>query len=325
MKEKQICKNCGKEKIIHARRLCKSCYDNLYYNGLIDGVVAHKCKVDGCEKSARADGYCQRHYTQVWKYGKISEGNTNRSKMERNEIIKDIENNIAYIILYNSKQEEKERTIIDLEDIDKIKSYKWNCNKSSKFHVSTITKDGNLMLHRLIMNCTDDSLVVDHINHNPLDNRKCNLRICTNEENRKNNSLYNTNTTGIIGIYYIKKRNIWQSSITVNTKLLLLGEFNNKEDAIRERLKGEVYYMKEFAPQQHLYEEYGIDKNAEYEVKQYKPRKKGNEYGIKGVFKGSGNNKDKWKVEFKVDGKNIFLGHYDILEEAIAIRQAYKG
>jgi len=316
MKEKQICKNCGKEKIIHARGLCNSCYTSLYYKGLLGDNIP-KCKVDGCDRLIRANGYCQRHYNQLRNTGNILDINFNRTQLDYNEIIKC--DNHAEIILYNRNCYEKARALIDIEDIEKVKNYKWNCYDDLHIH------NDDIWLHRLIMNCTDDNLVVDHINHNPLDNRKCNLRICTTQENNMNNSLSISNTTGIIGIHYIKKRNSWQANITVKNKVIVLGEFNNKDDAIKERLKGEVYYMKEFAPQRHLYEEYGIDENAEYIVKQYTPKKKGNEYGVKGVFKGSGNNKAKWKVEFKVDGKHIYLGHYNTIEEAIQVRQAYQG
>jgi hypothetical protein len=208
--------------------------------------------------------------------------------------------------------------LIDIEDIDKIKEYKWNC--AEDLHVSS----GNVWLHRLLMNCIDENLVVDHINHNPLDNRKSNLRICTSQENRMNNSLPISNTTGIIGLYYNKRKNTWQPNITVNKKVITLGEFTDRDEAIKERLKAEVYYFKEFAPQKHLYEQYGIDENAEYEVKQWTPKKNGNKYGVKGVFPASGFSKGKWKVEFKDNGKNIYLGYYDTLEEAIKVRQEYK-
>lgn len=317
MKEKQICKNCGKEKIIHARELCKTCYDKLLYSGLIENVTIPKCKVDGCERYSRANGYCMRHYRQIRDSGKIKEINPNRTMLDKNEIIK--YKDYAEIILYDSNCYEKNRALIDIEDIEKIKDIKWNCAEDLHIH------NDDIWLHRLIMNCNDNNLVVDHINHNPLDNRKSNLRICTPQENGMNNSLSISNTTGIIGLYYNEKRNTWQPNITVNQKVIVLGEFNNKDDAIKERLKAEVYYMKEFAPQRHLYEQYGIDENAEYKVKQYTPRKKGNEYGVKGVFEASGTNKGKWKVEFSKNKKRIFLGVYDTLEKAIEVRQAYQG
>ena len=52
-------------------------------------------------------------------------------------------------------------------------------------------KDGlnNKKLHRIIMNCPDD-MVVDHIDHNPFNNMRSNLRICTYHQNQMNVSKY---------------------------------------------------------------------------------------------------------------------------------------
>lgn len=54
-------------------------------------------------------------------------------------------------------------------------------------------------IHRVIMNCPDEYMI-DHINHNTLDNRKCNLRIVTNSENQLNRVI--TSNTGEFGIHY---------------------------------------------------------------------------------------------------------------------------
>lgn len=318
MSKKHICKSCGKEKKIYSNGYCSPCFQKLFEDGLIETDIP-KCTVQGCRKLAIGNGYCSKHYHQIRRLGKILDNNPDRIYTDNNEIVIHDDKKYAEIILYNKDNYEKARAIIDLEDVDKIKNYKWNCEPN--LHVYS----GNTWLHRLIMNCTEESMVVDHINRNPLDNRKCNLRICTNQENGMNCSLGKDNTTGIVGLYYDNKKDLWRPNITVNQKVIGLGQFKNKDDAIKERLKAEVYYFGEFAPQRHLYKQYGIDENAEYEVKQYKPKKKGNKYGISGVFKGSGNNKDKWKVEFINNGKRVYLGFFNTLEEAIEVRQAYNG
>jgi len=64
------------------------------------------------------------------------------------------------------------------------------------------------------------------------------------------------NKTGITGVCIEKGK--YRSDITYNKKRIFLGYYNNLEDATVARLKAEKKYFKEFAPQKHLYKEYGI-------------------------------------------------------------------
>lgn len=81
------------------------------------------------------------------------------------------------------------KTIIDYEDYERLKSnnlLKWNAQKvGKKIYVSRSVKEKKVYLHRFIMNCPD-GFCIDHINGNPLDNRKQNLRICSFRENARN-------------------------------------------------------------------------------------------------------------------------------------------
>ena len=146
----------------------------------------------------------------------------------------------------------------DLEDYSKIKDYCWreyipkDCD-----HVTLRTRDResgkNIMMHHLVFekNC-------DHINRNPLDNRKSNLRPASFKENARNSSVAKNNTSGITGVTWNKRDSIWQARIGVDCKSKSLGYFNNKEDAIKARLNAENEYYGEFAPRRHLFKEYGI-------------------------------------------------------------------
>lgn len=142
----------------------------------------------------------------------------------------------------------------DLEDYDLIKDICWYEDKDGY----AVSKTYNLIkMHRLLTNCPNNK-VVDHINHNGLDNRKMNLRICTIQQNSQNLSLKINNKSGIIGVRQNIKYNIWTANITVNQKMIYLGTFKNKDDAIVARLKAEKEYFKEFAPQKHLFNKYNI-------------------------------------------------------------------
>lgn len=102
--------------------------------------------------------------------------------------------------------------------------------------------------HRLVINAPPDK-TVDHKNLNRADNRKKNLRVCERAENDRNRGVYATNTSGITGVHYDRKRAKWVASITYNSKRVFIGRYEYKEDAIMARLTKEVELFKEFAPQ----------------------------------------------------------------------------
>lgn len=115
---------------------------------------------------------------------------------------------------------------------------------------------GFIKLHRLITN--NQFKYVDHKNRNKTDNRKENLRECTRSQNGMNRDIYSNNKTGVTGVYYRKDNGKYSALIKDNGKQICLGAFINKEDAIKARLKAEAQYYGKFAPQKHLFEEYGI-------------------------------------------------------------------
>ena len=66
------------------------------------------------------------------------------------------------------------------------------------------------------------------------------------------------NTSGFIGVNFDKRCNRWFATIIVSGVYHCLGRFNNKEDAIKARLKGELQYLGDLSPQKHLFKEYEI-------------------------------------------------------------------
>ncbi len=83
---------------------------------------------------------------------------------------------------------------------------------------------------------------IDHINHNPDDNRIENLREVSNQENHKNLSRPRNNTSGHVGVHWCKKAKKWCASIQPNGKKIYLGYFKEKEDAVKAREEAEVKY-----------------------------------------------------------------------------------
>ena len=191
------------------------------------------CSVEGCNNKVHAKGLCGKHYAQFKRRGCIPE----RTQRNTNEIIE--YEDYAEIILYDKLGEEIARAIIDVECIDMVKNYKW-C-----FSDGYATNHQVGSLHRYIMNYPDD-MVVDHINRNPLDNRRENLRICTQQENQFNHSIQSNNTSGIPGVVWHKRNNKWIAQIQINGKQKYLGSFKSKEEAAEARRQAEIEYFGEY-------------------------------------------------------------------------------
>lgn len=135
-----------------------------------------------------------------------------------------IKRNILYIHLVNHLP-----TIIDSADYNKVKNYTWHYNKKGP---QTNINGSTLKLSRFILfgyNCFKEKKMVDHINHNVFDNRKCNLRSATNQENMFNR-LPTNGTSEFKGVTLNNSR--WVSRIVKN-KIINLGSFDTEIEAAK--------------------------------------------------------------------------------------------
>jgi len=163
-----------------------------------------------------------------------------------------IQNN--YVIGYINGKE----FYCDLEDYSQIKEYCWYIDNNG--YLSSRINNKLVRMHRFIMNFPNEH--VDHINHNKLDNRKSNLRLCDQQQNSANSNISKNNTSGYIGVTWSKKANKWMSQIKVNSKVIYLGIYYSVDDAVKARLEAEAKYYGEFAPQRNLFKQYNIDTNG---------------------------------------------------------------
>ncbi len=89
-------------------------------------------------------------------------------------------------------------------------------------------------MHRFIMNA-DITTLVDHKNRDTLDNRKCNLRLCTKSENMRNRAMSKNNQSGYKGVRYFpfgrRKTKFWKAQIVFNHKYIHIGYYHTKEEA----------------------------------------------------------------------------------------------
>jgi hypothetical protein len=146
--------------------------------------------------------------------------------------------------------------IVDDEDFEYLNQFKWHYveRKSNKQSYAGIQPSRKLsgprrtiVMHREIMNAPKGKHV-DHINHNTLDNRKKNLRICSCQENLRNKMINrNKNTSGFKGVSWNKQNSKWKAEITVSKKNIYIGYFINKIDAALAYDEKAKELFKEFA------------------------------------------------------------------------------
>ena len=145
------------------------------------------------------------------------------------------------------------RVKIDNDDLEKCSKLTWHYakNKDSKY-IQTRIKGKMIKLHRYIMNMNNSNLVVDHINRNPLDNRKSNLRICSYKENSFNKSIRVDNTSGIPGVSFHKTNKKWRAKIKYNNLTIHLGYFEDINEALINRRVAEEILFGEYSSNEKL-------------------------------------------------------------------------
>jgi len=150
-----------------------------------------------------------------------------------------IHDNVVSVSVLNNK----EHILLDLEDWENLKEYTFHIGSNG--YASCLYFGERKRMHQIIMK-TPIGKVTDHINGNRLDNRKSNLRICSQLENAHNSKISSINTSGTKGVYWDKSRNKWAAQIKYDYKAYGLGRFNNIEDAIQAREEAEIKYFGEF-------------------------------------------------------------------------------
>ena len=130
------------------------------------------------------------------------------------------------IQIFDKKKVLKAETIVDEEMYEELSKFKFTYGRYVRIKVDRKP----IPLHRYIMNYSGENFV-DHINGNPLDNRKLNLRITTPQQNGMNKQSRKNSTSEYIGVSFNKKQQKWRGSIVVDGKGLHLGSFDTEREA----------------------------------------------------------------------------------------------
>ncbi|MDR2923446.1 MAG: HNH endonuclease [Treponema sp.] len=134
-----------------------------------------------------------------------------------------------------------EKFIFDKEDYDKVKGHYWVVDKNgyikTKLSMRGRGKQITTSIQRIIMTPQKNE-VVDHINHNTLDNRKINLRICTGQQNSWNRKCK--------GYYFDNRTKTYRALIMHNGEKIHLGYFSTEAEAKSAREKAAIKYYGEY-------------------------------------------------------------------------------
>lgn len=169
--------------------------------------------------------------------GEISQGK-NVCGCQRREIISDDGSSIV-VRLYSFSEDSYFEITVDIEDCLKhVFPYFWH--KTNMGYVASRQGTGPIkLLHRVILS-PEKGEIIDHINGDPLDNRKCNIRVVDSTENNRNTRIPKSNKTGRIGVCKLGDK--YRATITVNYKSIHLGEYTTLEEAIIAREDAEAEF-----------------------------------------------------------------------------------
>lgn len=132
-------------------------------------------------------------------------------------------------------------------DFEKCKDINWGTNYDKHTKTYYVRSSNKGELSRFVLNVADKTLIVDHINHNTLDNRRENLRVVSSSCNSMNRRLRTDNSSGVTGVRWHKATGKWQADIMAFGTNIYLGLFVDKDDAIKARKEAEDKYFGEYS------------------------------------------------------------------------------
>lgn len=137
-----------------------------------------------------------------------------------------------------------QHAIVPSELYEKLACYTWGRRKDGYIARNSRLngKQKTVYLHKVVL--TEPGLETDHINGNKLDCSYNNLRACTHAQNTANKL---PRSSGTKGISWVESRKRWSANIRVNDKLLFLGRFKEKLDAMVAYNNAAVRHFGEYA------------------------------------------------------------------------------
>lgn len=200
-------------------------------------------------------------------------------------------------------------TIIDTSDLEKVNSFPMTWYAAWEPHTKSYYCYGNekaierrqkkIKLHRFLFDLPTYHLVIDHINHDTLDNRRTNLRVVDNFINAQNRkAIISTNKSGTKGVSWDDNHKKWIVSFVVKRKKFFLGRFRDLEAAKEVAVKAYQEII-----------------SGCYNENPRKSPGKAPSSGISGISWSK--EKSKWRLYFRLGNKPKHYGYFESLDDAI--------
>jgi len=123
-------------------------------------------------------------------------------------------------------------TEVDAADYPWLSRYRWyNVKGYARAVVRKEPKTWRYM-HQLILGKPQVGEEIDHVNRNPLDNRRINLRLVNKYQQMQNCNWQHRNRSGFVGVFWDKQKGKWRAEIMRNRKRFMK-RFESREDAER--------------------------------------------------------------------------------------------
>lgn len=283
------------------------------------------CSLDGCSNKSQDRPICWRHSKDGNDYSFYMtsvQKNMNNYKLINSEYYELSVNNSN--LVYK----------IDKEDFKFAQRYNWwalgGKTREYPYLVSKKIidrKEKHLRFHVEILKSQTETkdyskrVIVDHINGDVTDNRKKNLRVRTQSENNMNKIIQSNNTSGIVGVTWSKKLNMWSSDISVNGQRIVLGKYYYLRNAVRARVDAEKEYFGEhsFRKRDESYKRYldsilSLPSLPEPAIR-IRPK---DEIGVFGIRKIKNKNNIKYRARvYNIEERKSVNKSFSYLEDAI--------